>query len=288
MRPVDPHTSERFSAVVPGLCTCWRIIRKDGTELGFTDHDHDISFTGTLFSSISGAEGSSLEETSSLSTDNAEIVGVLDPALLGRSALEAGSFDKAEIQVWRVDWADPEARILLRTGHLGEVTCEGEGYRAEFRSLKHLLTQTGGRVYGRTCDAALGDTRCGIDLSDPAYRADGLVAGGDKRRLEVSVATQKTAGFYKDGTLMIADGPLTGLVRAIREHGAAGTGEVIQLWEALPQSLEAGTGVTLLAGCDKRFGTCRDKFSNQLNFQGFPYIPGNDILIRVARPGEGT
>jgi len=32
------------------------------------------------------------------------------------------------------------------------------------------------------------------------------------------------------------------------------------------------------AGCDKRFATCRDRFANSLDFRGFPYMVGNDVL----------
>ncbi|WP_291844065.1 DUF2163 domain-containing protein [Maricaulis sp.] len=31
-------------------------------------------------------------------------------------------------------------------------------------------------------------------------------------------------------------------------------------------------------GCDKAFSTCRDRFANTLNFRGFPYMVGNDLL----------
>jgi hypothetical protein len=37
-------------------------------------------------------------------------------------------------------------------------------------------------------------------------------------------------------------------------------------------------------GCDKAFATCRDRFSNTLNFRGFPYMVGNDVL--QASPGS--
>lgn len=31
-------------------------------------------------------------------------------------------------------------------------------------------------------------------------------------------------------------------------------------------------------GCDKAYATCRDRFDNTLNFRGFPYMVGNDVL----------
>lgn len=39
-------------------------------------------------------------------------------------------------------------------------------------------------------------------------------------------------------------------------------------------------------GCDKRFATCRDRFANTLNFRGFPYMVGNDVL--QASPSSET
>lgn len=36
------------------------------------------------------------------------------------------------------------------------------------------------------------------------------------------------------------------------------------------------------AGCDQTFATCRDRFANTLNFRGFPYMVGNDVLQRAA------
>ncbi len=35
-------------------------------------------------------------------------------------------------------------------------------------------------------------------------------------------------------------------------------------------------------GCDQAFATCRDRFANTLNFRGFPYMVGNDVLQRSA------
>ncbi len=47
--------------------------------------------------------------------------------------------------------------------------------------------------------------------------------------------------------------------------------------------------VRLEAGCDKRVDTCRLKFDNLLNFQGFPDIPGEDwLLVGAASAGANA
>ena len=43
-------------------------------------------------------------------------------------------------------------------------------------------------------------------------------------------------------------------------------------------TLPANAGAT----CDKAWTTCRDRFANLLNFQGFPDIPGDDFLAVYA------
>ena len=53
----------------------------------------------------------------------------------------------------------------------------------------------------------------------------------------------------------------------------------IELWDRLRAEVEPGNMVRLTAGCDKRMETCRLKFSNILNFRGFPDIPGEDWLV---------
>ena len=37
---------------------------------------------------------------------------------------------------------------------------------------------------------------------------------------------------------------------------------------------------------NKRLATCRDRFANAVNFQGFPHMPGNDALLHGV-PGSG-
>ena len=47
-----------------------------------------------------------------------------------------------------------------------------------------------------------------------------------------------------------------------------------------------GDALTLTAGCDRRFATCRTRFANAENFRGFPHIPGNDYVLRYPKSGD--
>ena len=59
------------------------------------------------------------------------------------------------------------------------------------------------------------------------------------------------------------------------------------IWEGLPADLLPGDSVVAIAGCDKRFATCRDRFANAPNFRGFPLIPAPEFAFVYAQSGEG-
>jgi NlpC/P60 family putative phage cell wall peptidase/uncharacterized phage protein (TIGR02216 family) len=83
--------------------------------------------------------------------------------------------------------------------------------------------------------------------------------------------------------LQILLGHSGGLSSAIkRDHVQNGT-RLIEIWEPIRAQVQPGDTVRLLAGCDKRFETCRLKFLNGANFQGFPDLPDED-WVSVA-PG---
>lgn len=288
MRSVDSFTATRFTQTAATLCTCWRIIPADREEIGLTDHDQDLSFEGTVFKAQGGADGTAVEQTADLAPDNGDIIGILSNDLMNVADIEAGIYDNARIEVWRVDWRAPAARQLQTVGTLGQIERTRNGYKAECRSLKHLLDQQAGRIYGRTCDAVLGDVRCGVDITDPAYQTSATVTQISGAELEVTGLESYVSGWFRHGQLQIADGDLSGITRAIRDHSVSGAAVIIQLWEALPAGILAGQSVTLTAGCDKRSATCSTKFNNILNFRGYPYIPGSDILTKYPVPSKST
>src|SRR4051794_26892989 len=144
--------------------------------MGFTDHDSDLSVAGTLCHAGTGLTASEATARLGLQVDGSEISGALADDSLAEADLAAGRYDAADIEVHLVDWSEPALRMLLAKGVLGEVRREGASFSAELRSLAHRLNEESGWLYTATCAADLGDARCTVDLSDPAFRASGAVA----------------------------------------------------------------------------------------------------------------
>ena len=269
------------------IARAWALTRADGETLGFTDHDRDLEFDGVTFAASAGLSARALEQVTGLAVDNSEAVGALCDAGLREADIMAGRYDGAALRIWEVNWADPAARRLIFRGSLGEITREGGAFRAELRGLSEPLGQPGGRVYHAACSAVLGDARCTFDLDTPGYFAEiPLVEAADGVHLRMAPIDTLAPGTLAHGRVIVQSGAAVGLVGLIREDRMAGDLRQITLWDSLRASLAEGDMLRVEAGCDRQAATCRNKFDNMLNFQGFPHVPGESWMTAYPRAGQ--
>lgn len=285
MKTLSPDLADHLAGGATTLCRCWRLTRKDGAVFGFTDHDRDIVFDAVVHSAEGGLSTSADVAASGLSVGGFEIDGALSDARLAAADLAAGSYDGATVALWLVNWADPEERVQLRRGSLGEVTRADGAFRAEVRGPAADLDTVKGRLFQPRCDVDLGDGRCGIDLGAAAHRLATQVIGvHDRASLTVTGLAGYADGWFTRGRLTFTSGANAGRASEIKAQSTA-VGR-IELWQPMPVDIVVGDAVVLTAGCDKRFSTCTAKFANALNFRGFPHMPGNDaVLASVAADG---
>ncbi len=285
MRTLPAGLQSHLDSGVTTLCHCWRLTLKSGERLGFTDHDAALAFEGTDFEAAAGFTGSEIESSLGLSIDNLEATGALESGRLDEARLRAGDFDHASIEIWRVNWTDVAQRALMRKGHLGEVTYGDGTFTAEVRGLAHLLGQSNGRIYQHGCDAILGDQRCGVDTSNASFRGTGIVLAQDGPILRLSGLSFADDWFTR-GTATWLSGAGTGRTLQVKRQRNIGGETRIELWQTPPFAVLAGEQLRLIAGCDKLFDTCHNRFLNSANFRGFPHMPGNDFVTTFAHAGD--
>ena len=271
------------------LAWCWRLTRNDGAVFGFTDHDRPLTFDGTTFEPESGFTASEIRSGSDLSVDAQEAEGVLTSDTITETDILDGRWDNATVEIWRVNWQDASSRALLRRGAIGQLRRGRLHFVAEMRSLSHVLGQTIGRTFQAGCDADLGNARCGVDMNDPAFKATGtVVALSGDRGFAVSDLSGFVESWFTLGTLEWLTGANTGRKAEVLNHGITGADVMVTLLEAPVRPIEVGNTFDIFAGCDKRFETCKERFTNAMNFRGFPHIPGQDAIIRYAAKGDAN
>ena len=266
------------------LCRCWAITRADGVQYGFTDHDMPLSFEGVSFRADTGLTAQALQQSTGLSVDNTEAIGALSDASVREEDIEAGRFDGAEVRAWLVNWADTGVRWLQFRGTLGELRRSGGAFHAELRGLTEALNRPIGRVFQKPCTAVLGDQSCGFDAGTPGYTKECAVEQMiEAREFRWAGLVGYEPGWFARGRFEVVSGKAKGLWGLIKQDRFEDGVRVVELWQPLRGGIAMGDTVRIGAGCDKRMETCRLKFSNLINYQGFPDIPGEDWVMAVPK-----
>ena len=155
MRTLPPGFAERLASGATTLARCWKLARKDGVTMGFTDHDVTLRLDGVDYAPGTGLEAADTQSELGFAVGGGEVSGALSAASLTEADLSAGRYDDAQIEVWLVDWEMPSQRFLLERGTLGEVRRAGSAFVVEVRSLAHRLDETTGRLFQAACSADL-------------------------------------------------------------------------------------------------------------------------------------
>lgn len=287
MRTLAPGFAAHIAQGETTLAFCWRIERQDGVVLGFTDHDETLRFVETDFVPAHGLDGGEAPAKLGAQVETSEVLGILHAEAISEDDILLGRYDGAQVETWRVNWADPSQRVLLRTDTIGEIVREDGVFRAELRSGQQALNRTRGRVYQGLCDARVGDVRCGVDVERAAFAATASVVGfDDPCRVLVAGLDGFKPGWFAFGTAVWTTGRRIGLRDGVLTHGRGGGADVLSLAVKLDDWVAVGDTLTVSAGCDRRFATCKGKFGNAVNFRGFPHVPGSDYVLRHPRSGQ--
>ncbi len=175
---------------------------------------------------------------------------------------------RALLTIIRIHRSDPdEETIIYWQGEIRSIQFKEEGREAKL--LVDQFTSAHRRqiprfTFSATCNHTHYDARCKVDKDDPAFRKDLAVTSESGNVYTVSTAGSFGANFFVAGYM-----EFNGDFRSI----AAQAGDLITVNLPFSESL-VGQVAFLRAGCKLRIAEdCDAKFSNAINFGGFPYIP---------------
>lgn len=288
VKTISSGLQSDLDGAVTTHCMCWRIARVDTTVMGFTDHDNDLEFDSLTFKASTGINASTLQQSTDLNVDDMETIGAISSDSVTEQDIRLGKYDNAEVEVYLVDYTNVAKRMTLFKGNLGNVVRSRTQFRAEVRSLAHSLNQTQGRVYQKTCSVDLFSPKCGILESAPNMKITPVAVASvlSSRVVVITNATliARPTNWFTGGKLLWLTGNNAGKEVEVKSHllQDGDTEAWLDLWEAMPFTIQAGDTFTIWAGCDKSAATCQSKFGNIINFRGFPRQPGQDAIVQFA------
>jgi uncharacterized phage protein (TIGR02218 family) len=257
------------------LATCWKVTRRDGSIFGFTDFDKDLTVDSLLYQARSGYTRSAIHTIANLAVDNLDIESAIDSETLSAADLRAGVWDGATVEIFIVNWANlANGKIILKRGTIGEVELKDTVFRAELRGLSQALSQKIVELYTPDCRADLGDARCKINLA--SLTVTGAITASRIRRSFADSTRGESINHWNGGLLTWTSGANVGRKMEVKAFGSGGA---FTLFLPMPSIVAVGDNYSLRPGCDKKFSTCKDRYSNVKNFRGEPNVPGNDQVL---------
>lgn len=263
------------------LCYCWLLTRTDDTILGFTDHDQSIHINGVDCKPQTGMTAGAMEMESGFALNGGQAEAALSTDAITSSDIIKGLYDRATVQLYLVNWRAPESAQLLRTMRIAKITQADGVFSAEMDGLLSGFDAPQGRHFRRNCDARFGDAHCGINTDLSIYQQSvRILESSSSAQVRIEPLTIQ-ADHYANGSIVLASEILP-----IIQIEVSASHWTLHLRKAPKIKVSDSQQAVLIAGCDKTFNTCRDRFQNAVNFRGFPHLPGNDAAYQFAKRND--
>ncbi len=255
---------------VSKMVTCWHFSLKNGQVLCFTDADQDIIFNNYLYISGCYFTPSRIISSNELGEDNFAISGIIDEEILKKDALLSGEFDEGFIEVFLINVENCQDKAVLKTGWLSEIKIEGNNFIAQVRSLSSKTNNVIGKCYSSSCRAEFGDQQC--KLNKEAYSFMGEITDLAQDNSFVDENRQEPDDYFTGGIVTFLKDNRSFTVKEFRDNN-------ITLDFVHKLNINIGDKYKIVAGCNKSFLTCIQKFNNVINFRGEPFIPSRHQLV---------
>jgi hypothetical protein len=175
------------------------------------------------------------------------------------TAVHAGIFDGAEMMLERAfmpSYGDT-SRGLIRhfVGRVAQIVAGRSIATFTVNSHLELLNiQLPRNLYQPGCVNCLGDSACGVDLTNAAYWSTGAIQSGSTvSTLNASLARTPPTGAFDLGTLKFTSGALSGQTYGVKSC-VFGSPNVISLIGYVPEAPANGDTFKIIYGCDKSSG----------------------------------
>ena len=312
MKPVSSALQSILSAAQGSADTqilfaeCFTFTLASGTSYYWTNVDFDVPYNGNIFSSSGPlVQGLRFRQSVGLEVDKQQITIAARPTDLISGAqvliaIRIGSFDGASVQRDRVflspsdnlNRADFSADfssdfgpapfyapptvidgVTLFKGRVSTVDQVGRTsanltIASDLVILDYDMPRN---LFSPTCVNTLYDATCGVNRA-----ANQWAAACGAGSTSITIATSVADASQAQGSLVMTSGENLG-VRATVKSVAPGVS--LALMYPLPVMPATGDTFVVYRGCDRTYGTCGTRFSNQLRFRGFPFVPPPEMAV---------
>lgn len=265
-------------------CVCAHIVAPiGGTVIGVTSWSQDITgvpgYPGVTFKSTTGMSASNVESQQGQAATNMEADLFLLTAGITEADALAGKWSHALTTIFVMNYEVPNmGQYILQKGYLGQFVQRGQMLSVEVMGFNQALTQTYGKVTRPECIHQFCDAGCTLNVATYTHTGT-LTAVTDQTTFRDSSRSEADDSFG-NGKITFTSGNNSGYSFHIDSYASA-TKQFI-LRTPTPYLPVIGDTYSAVIGCRKRHAEdCVTRFSNVINFGGFPWIPTQEEISRL-------
>jgi len=238
----------------------------------YTSAEQDVSIGGQTYTAIAIERAAIRAGTQEDDNLDLQLTLPVDIALVQDYGLQITAPD-LDVEVFRFHQGDNPATdyVVIWKGPVTSFSISGK--EAKIRVPSIFTTMLQGQIpniyYQNPCNNILYDDRCQVN---PASWTTATTVVSITDSLTVIVGAD---GF--DDSVLVA-GEIINTTKSERRLVIDNVSNVITFNYAF-SNIETGDSITLRAGCDHSFAICKSKFSNQVNYGGFPYVPSDNPFM---------
>ena len=236
--------------------------RNNGAEYwSYTSTDYDIVFGGRTYSGVLIRRGDISLDSNALKTQ-LEIQTALSNPFARTSIIEP---------------IEGVVRLTIYRRHVNSYVTYWKGFVRGIRFKSQIISimvglklsslKRGGlmRKFNRNCGLVLYSPWCTISKTDSNFYQDGTINSVSGVEIDATIFETETDGWFLGGIFKTDNG---NCLQRIIYH----VGTIIKIARSV-SALSVSQTFRAWAGCDHLKATCKDKFSNKLNYGGQPYLP---------------
>lgn len=228
----------------------------------YTSADEDVTYSSVVYAMLT-TERTAVEETPEIGRQAIKITVPRDNPVAALFASGPPSYP-VTLTVRRIHRGDTDAVVIwigrILSAEWGELTATLTG-----ESILTAIKRPGlRRRYGRTCPHTLYSAACGV--AQGSYGIRGTLSGVSGSTVQASGLASHADGYWVGGWMQVYRDD-----RWYRSYVRAHSGASVTL--AAPLPVQAGDNYEAYPGCDHTLSLCNSRFSNAINFGGFPWTP---------------
>lgn len=243
----------------------------------YTSSDDEVEHDGITYTPITMGR-TNIESKNQIAKENIEISFAIDNQMARKFMISVPE----HIVTLTLFVKNDDSTYVAWKGRLASVKPEKNKIILIFENIFTSLKRPGLRAsFQLTCRHTLYGPGCNVDKD--LHALPSTAVGFSGYTLNVPAAASRPNGYYVGGIIEDVDGAYTvgtpeenvqGGMRFITGH-VGSTLTVMRRFEVLEERItsDGGAPVRLFPGCPRTRDVCSERFSNLLNFGGFPFIP---------------